>query len=107
MKLHLVVLASLVSVQPVFAQISLNGWSRLNVMGDAAINVGTPIAVSSYSYGSGPSYRRSRSGGYGQSQNVSQGAGSEGDGIGADGTVALGKISVTATVSMTFQLQQP
>lgn len=69
--------------------------------------VGTPIAVSSYSYGGGPSYGRSRSGGYGQSQNVSQGAGPGADGIGADGTVALGKISVTASVSMTFQLQQP
>ena len=47
--------------------------------------VGTPIAVSSYSYGGGASYGRSRSGGYGQSQNVSQSAGSGGDGIGADG----------------------
>ena len=68
--------------------------------------VGAPLAVSAYSYGGGASYGRGRSGGYGQVQNVVQNAGSGSDGIGADGTVALGKISVTATVSVTFRLQQ-
>ena len=69
--------------------------------------VGTPLAVSAYSYGGGASYGRWHSRGYGQmAQNVIQNAGSGSDGIGAEGTVALGKISVTASVSMAFQLQQ-
>jgi len=70
--------------------------------------VGAPFALSAYSYGGGASYGRWRGRGYGQqmAQNVMQSAGSGNDGIGADGTVALGKISVTASVSMTFQLQQ-
>jgi len=67
--------------------------------------VGTPLAVSAYSYGGGASYGRWHALRYGQSQNVMQNAGSTGDGIGAEGTVALGKISVTAAVSMSFQLQ--
>src|SRR5262245_41705871 len=67
--------------------------------------VGAPLSVNSYNYGGGASYRRWHSLGYGQSQNVSQISGSSSDGIGADGTVALGKISVTAAVSMSFQLQ--
>jgi len=67
--------------------------------------VGTPIAVSAYSYGGGASYGRWHGLRYGQSQNVMQNAGTPGDGIGAEGTVALGKISVTAAVSMSFQLQ--
>jgi uncharacterized protein YggE len=67
--------------------------------------VGTPLAVNSYNYGGGASYGRWHSLGYGQSQNVSQVSGSSSDGIGAEGTVALGKISITAAVSMSFQLQ--
>jgi uncharacterized protein YggE len=68
---------------------------------------GTPLGLSAYSYGGGASYGRYRGGGYGQqAQNVMQSAGSGNDGIGADGTVALGKISVTASVSMAFRLQQ-
>jgi uncharacterized protein YggE len=63
-----------------------------------------PLSVSAYSYGGGSAYGRRRSGGYGQAQNVAQASG--GDGIGADGTVALGKINVTANVSMTFQTQR-
>jgi uncharacterized protein YggE len=63
-----------------------------------------PLSVSAYSYGGGSAYGRGRSRGYGQAQNVAQAAG--GDSIGADGTVALGKISVTANVSMTFQTQR-
>jgi uncharacterized protein len=72
----------------------------------AGLKVGTPLTVSAYSYGGGASYGRLQRGGYGRmAQNVIQNAGSGGDGIGVDGTVALGKISVTASVSMTFQLQ--
>ncbi len=69
--------------------------------------VGTPIAVSAYSYGGGASYGRWHGRGYGgMSQNVVQNSGSGGDGIGAEGTVALGKISITASVSMSFHLQR-
>jgi hypothetical protein len=39
------------------------------------------------------------------SQNVVQNIGSGSSGIGADGTVALGKISVTATVSVSYRTQ--
>jgi uncharacterized protein YggE len=67
--------------------------------------VGTPISVSSSSYGGGASYGRGRSRGYGQAQNVVQNIGAGSNGIGADGTVALGKISVTASVSVAFRLQ--
>ena len=68
--------------------------------------VGAPLSVSAYNYGGGASYGRGRSRGYGaMTQNVMQNAGSGGDGIGADGTIALGRISVTASVSMAFQLQ--
>lgn len=68
--------------------------------------VGTPLSVSSYSYGGGASYGRGRSRGYGQmAQNVVQNIGSSSDGIGTEGTVALGKISVTASVSVSYQLQ--
>lgn len=70
--------------------------------------VGTPISVSSSSYGGGASYGRWRFRGYGQmAQNVIQDAGSGSNGIGAEGTVALGKIGVTATVSVTFLRLQP
>jgi uncharacterized protein len=68
--------------------------------------VGAPLSVSAYSYGGGSSYGRRGSGRSGQPQNVMQNAGASGDGIGSDGTVALGRISVTAAVSLTFQLQQ-
>lgn len=68
--------------------------------------VGTPLSVSSYSYGGGASYGRGRLRGYGQTaQNVVQNMSSGSDGIGADGTVALGKISVTASVSVSYRLQ--
>jgi uncharacterized protein YggE len=68
--------------------------------------VGLPVALSSYSYGGGAMYGRWHSRGYGgAAQNSIQNVGS-GGGIGAEGTVALGKISITATVSMAFQLQQ-
>jgi len=52
--------------------------------------------VGTSSYGGGASYGR-RSRGYGSiAQNVVQDIGSGSNGISADGTVALGKLSVTA-----------
>jgi len=65
----------------------------------------TPYDVGTSSYGGGASYGR-RSRGYGSiAQNVVQDIGSGSNGIGADGTVALGKISVTASVSVSYRLQ--
>jgi len=66
--------------------------------------VGKPVAVSSYSYGGGAAYSHCCGyyGGGNYAQNVIQTVpGSDG----AEGSVALGKISVTATVTMTFQIQ--
>jgi hypothetical protein len=64
--------------------------------------VGKPMNVSSYSYGGGSWYGRLHNMGanYG-AQNVYQG----GDRGSAEGTIALGKISVTATVSMNFRIE--
>src|SRR5579864_4777 len=64
--------------------------------------VGKPMNVSSYSYGGGSWYGRLHNMGanYG-AQNVYQ-AGDRGS---AEGTIALGKISVTATVSMNFKIE--
>jgi uncharacterized protein YggE len=68
--------------------------------------VGKPTSVSSYSYGGGSWYGRCCGYGFGSSayQNVVQVA-PAGDGDGSQGTVSLGKISVTASVTMTFQIQ--
>jgi uncharacterized protein YggE len=68
--------------------------------------VGKPTSVSSYSYGGGSWYGRCCGYGYGSSmyQNVVQNVVSSG-GEGSQGTVSLGKISVTAGVTMTFQIQ--
>jgi len=68
--------------------------------------VGKPTSVSTYSYGGGAWYGRCCGYGYGGNmyQNVSQNAMS----VGSDalqGTISLGKISVTATVTMSFQIQ--
>jgi uncharacterized protein YggE len=68
--------------------------------------VGAPLGINSYNYGGIASYGRWRSRGYSQMQNVLQNAATANDGIGADGTVALGKINVTASVSMAFQVQR-
>lgn len=64
---------------------------------------GKPIGVTSDSYGGGFWYgRRSPyAGGANMSQNVYQNVGG---GAAPEGTVALGKISVTAAVTMTFRL---
>jgi uncharacterized protein YggE len=63
--------------------------------------VGKPMNVSSYSYGGGSWYGRLGSRGANMTQNAYQ-SGERGS---AEGTVALGKISVTATVSMNFQIE--
>jgi uncharacterized protein YggE len=63
--------------------------------------VGKPMNVSSYSYGGGSWYGRLGSRGANAAQNAYQ-SGERGS---AEGTVALGKISVTATVSMNFQIE--
>ncbi len=66
--------------------------------------VSAPMAISAYNYGGGASYGRGRlHGNRGIAQNTYQNA-VTGDSVGADGTVALGTISVTASVSMAFQL---
>jgi uncharacterized protein len=68
--------------------------------------VGKPTSVSSYSYGGGAWYGRCCGYGYGGNmyQNVVQNVPS-GAGEGSQGTISLGKISVTANVTMTFQIQ--
>ena len=58
-----------------------------------------PLGISTYSYGGGSWYGRYRGGRF-QAQNLVQDAGGAGAG---SGTVALGKISVTANVTMTFR----
>jgi hypothetical protein len=63
--------------------------------------VGKPTSVSTYSYGGGSWYGRHYSSGANMAQNVYQsGGGSENE-----GTIALGKISVTASVSMNFRME--
>jgi uncharacterized protein YggE len=63
--------------------------------------VGKPMNVSSYSYGGGSWYGRMHNMGVNVSQNVYQ----TGDRGSAEGTIALGKISVTASVSMNFRIE--
>ena len=67
--------------------------------------VGKPISVSSYSYGGGSWYGRCCGYGYGSNmyQNVVQNVGPPDTGL--QGTMSLGKISVTATVTMTFRIE--
>lgn len=62
--------------------------------------IGKPVSLTSYSYGGGSWYGRRYSSGPG-AQNVYQ----TGDGGAGEGTIALGKISVTATVSMNFLME--
>jgi uncharacterized protein len=80
----------------------------------AGMKVGKPLSLSSYSYGGGSSYifccANGYSYGYGysasQSQNVVQNVpGKSGDGD-SQSSISLGKISVTASVTMTFQIAQ-
>ena len=63
--------------------------------------VGKPTSVSTYSYGGGSWYGRHYSSGANMAQNVYQSAG----GGANEGTIALGKISVTASVSMNFRME--
>ena len=63
--------------------------------------VGKPTSVSTYSYGGGSWYgRRYGAGGVGAQNMYPSGGGSANE-----GTVALGRISVTATVSMNFRME--
>jgi len=79
----------------------------------AGMKVGKPLSLSSYSYGGGSSYVYCCGyGGYpygyangSQVQNVVQNVPGRSDGD-AQTTVSLGKISVTASVTMTFQIAQ-
>lgn len=64
--------------------------------------VGKPMNVSSYSYGGGSWYGRLHTMG---AANVSQNVYQTGDRGSAEGTIALGKISVTASVSMNFRIE--
>jgi hypothetical protein len=67
---------------------------------------GKPVGLSSYSYGGGSWYSACCGNRYGSqwSQNVVQNIGG-GGGIGPEGTVALGKIAVTASVTMRFKVE--
>jgi uncharacterized protein len=70
--------------------------------------VAKPLTIAGYSYGGGSFYGRCCGAFYGSQmyQNAVQNVASAGDGgIGSEGSVALGKISVTASVTMTFQIQ--
>jgi uncharacterized protein YggE len=68
--------------------------------------VGKPTSLTTYSYGGGSSYRYCCGYSYGGSmaQNVVQNQVGAGD-SGAESTMALGKIAVSASVTMTFQMQ--
>ena len=63
--------------------------------------VGKPTSVSTYSYGGGSWYGRRYSSGANMVQNAYQAGG----GGANEGTIALGKISVTASVSMNFRME--
>ncbi len=80
----------------------------------AGMKVGKPLSLSSYSYGGGSSYTFCCGyGGYpyygygssSQAQNVVQNVPGKSDGD-SQTTVSLGKVSVTASVTMTFQIAQ-
>jgi len=67
-----------------------------------------PLTIAAYSYGGGSFYGRCCGAFYGSQmyQNAIQNVTSAGDGaMGSEASVALGKISVTASVTMTFQIQ--
>ncbi len=68
--------------------------------------VGKPTSLTTYSYGGGSSYRYCCGYSYGgnMAQNVVQNQISSGDSS-AESTIALGKIAVYASVTMTFQMQ--
>jgi len=68
--------------------------------------VGKPTSLTTYSYGGGSSYRYCCGYSYGgnMAQNVVQNQVGAGD-SGGESTIALGKIAVYASVTMTFQMQ--
>jgi uncharacterized protein len=68
--------------------------------------VGKASSMTTYSYGGGSSYRYCCGYGYGgnMAQNVVQNQASGGD-SGSESSMALGKISVSASVTMAFQMQ--
>ena len=67
--------------------------------------IGKPTSLTTYSYGGGSSYRDCCGYSYGNmAQNVVQNQVGAGD-SGAESTMALGKIAVYASVTMTFQMQ--
>jgi uncharacterized protein YggE len=76
---------------------------KANDLADAAglKVVGKPTSLSTYSYGGGAWYGRRNSGGFNMAQNSYQGN----ERGAAEGTIALGKISVTASVSMNFRME--
>lgn len=77
-----------------------------DLAGAAGLKVaGKPLGVSTYSYGGGSWYSACCGNRYGSqmSQNVIQNV--SGGGIGREGTVALGKIAVTASVTMRFRVE--
>jgi uncharacterized protein YggE len=77
-----------------------------DLAGAAGLKVaGKPLGVSTYSYGGGSWYSACCGNRYGSqmSQNVIQNV--SGGGIGPEGTVALGKIAVTASVTMRFRVE--
>lgn len=65
-----------------------------------------PLGVSAYNYGGGSWYGCCSTNRYGSQwvQNVVQNV-AGGGGVGSEGTVALGKIAVTASVTMTFGIE--
>ncbi len=65
-----------------------------------------PLGISAYNYGGGSWYGCCSSNRYGSqwAQNVIQNV-AGGGGVGPEGTVALGKIAVTASVTMTFGIE--
>jgi hypothetical protein len=63
--------------------------------------IGKPTSLSTYSYSGGAWYGRRNSSAFNAAQNSYQG---NGRGAG-EGTIALGKISVTASVSMNFRME--
>jgi uncharacterized protein YggE len=76
---------------------------KANDLADAAglKVIGKPTSLSTYSYGGGAWYGRRNSSGFNAAQNSYQGTGRGA----AEGTIALGKISVTASVSMNFRME--
>jgi len=67
--------------------------------GAAGLKVGKPESISAYNIGGGPAYGRMR--GAGMAQNVMSVAGADGE---SSSTFAPGRISVTASVTLTFRL---